>query len=69
MIRFFKNKDHKHLDSCNILKKYTGIEIGYISETRPNPGKWTVFLNSACKMGPKSVGKPLTFVKKFWNAG
>ena len=69
MIRFFKNKDHKHLDSCNILKKYTGIEIGYISETRPNPGKWTVFLNSACKMGPKSVGKPSTFVKKFWNAG
>ena len=34
-----KRQDHKHLDNCNILKKYTGIEIGYISETRPNPGK------------------------------
>ena len=65
MAGFCKNKDHKRLDNCDILKKYAGIEIDYILETRPSPEKWTVFLNSVYKVGPKSVGKPLTFVKKF----
>ena len=61
---FCKNKDHKRLDNCDILKKYAGIAIGYILEIRSNPRKLTVFLNSACKMGPESVGKPLTFLKR-----
>ena len=33
------HKDHKRLDNCDLLKKYAGIEIGYILETRPEPGK------------------------------
>ena len=57
------------MDNCDILKKYAGIAIGYILEIRSNPRKWTVFLNSACKIGPESVGKPLTFLKGSWNAG
>ena len=44
------------------MEKYARIEIGYILETRPDPGKWTVFFNLACKKGPKSV---VTFVKRF----
>ena len=65
MTRFCKTKDHNHLDNCNILEKYAGTEIGYILETRPDPGKCTVFFKSACKKGLKSVEKPFTFVKMF----
>ena len=49
MTRSCKIKDHKRLDNCDILGKYAGIEIGHILETRTDPGKWTVLLNSACK--------------------
>lgn len=69
MTRFCKNKDHKQSDKCDILKKYAGIEICIILETRPDPGKGNVFLISACKKGPKLIGKSLAFVKKFSNAG
>ena len=37
MTQFCKIKDRKRLDNCNILEKYTAIEIGYIIETRYDP--------------------------------
>ena len=64
MTRSCKIKDHKRLDNCDILGKYAGIEIGHILETRTDPGKWTVLLNSACKKSLKWVGTPIDLFKK-----
>ena len=64
MTRSCKNKDHKRLDNCDILGKYAGIEIVYILETRTDPGKWTVFLNLACKKGLKWVETHIDLCKK-----